>query len=268
MNEKQNTNNLSEDDLLERFIDGLMSEAEAEAFLASTEDRDQALRQREIQNEIDNSLRRSFKFDAVSADVVTEQILSGFPSKSPKGIHSNSLSSNLASVQKNPLFKLAIAASLLLAIGLCGFWIYGGSGSVEPHFQPRSLAMVYQETNDRGFRPYYNCEDEKRFADTFESRHGHRLALSSEMPDGTGMLGISYPGGISRNTTAMLGEVDGNPVMVFVDDATNRGNVIQAVEPGSNLNVFVVEKNGLIFCEVTPLDSAKLILHFEFPELR
>ena len=104
-----------------------------------------------------------------------------------------------------------------------------------------------------------------RFADTFEVRHGHRLALS-EMPPGTRMLGISYPGGISPNTTAMLGEVDGTPVMVFVDDAANRDQVIESVEQGLDLNVFLVEENGLIFCEVTPLDSARMIQHFEFLE--
>ena len=86
------------------------------------------------------------------------------------------------------------------------------------------------------------------------------------MPQGTRMLGLSYPGGISRNTTAMLGEVDGKQVMVFVDDADNRDQVIASVDQDSNLNVFPVEKNGLVFCEVTPLSDPKMIQYFKFPD--
>ena len=263
MSEKQQTNP-ADSELMEMFIDGLMSNSEAEEFLANTNNRQEALRQMEIQNEIDESLCRSFKFDALSEDVLTEKIMAAMPSHSPNVSNKSSLLSKLAVVQESAWFKTALAASLLLAIGL-GAWRYSGSEPVEIVFKPRPLAVLYQETNDRGFKPYYDCKDPKRFADTFEARHGQQLALS-EMPTGTRMLGLSYTGGISRNTTAMLGEVDGKPVMVFVDDADNRDQVISSVDQDSNLNVFPIEKNGLIFCEVTPLSAPKLIQHFEFPD--
>ena len=261
MIENKQTSDFSEPDLLERFIDGLMTEAEAEEFLANTEDREEALRQREFQSKINASLMRSFKTDSISAEVVTGQILDGFPSNSSEDSYANSLRPKRTSVRDNPLFKLALAASLLLAIGI-GAWMYNGaSGRVEPVFESVALAELYQNTNG----PYYDCEDDERFANTFDSKLGQRLVLS-DMPEGTQMLGISYPGGISRNTVAMHGEVDGTPVMVFVDNAGNRGQVIDSVEQDSNLKVFVVEKDGLIFCEVTPLDSAKMIQYFEFLE--
>jgi hypothetical protein len=269
MSEKQLPTNPSDAELMEMFIDGLMSDAEAEQFLANTSDPQEALRQREFQNQIDEALCRSFKFDAIDEDVLTQKItgdlLLDSPAPSTVESHKTTSRRKLAAVQGTPWFKAALAASLLLAIGF-GAWMGGGSRPTEIGFTPRALAMVYQETKSRGFRPYYNCnDDEKRFADTFQARHGQRLALSS-MPEGTRMLGLSYPGGISRNTTAMLGEVDGRSVMVFVDDANHRDQAIVSVEQDSNLNVFRVEKNGLIFCEVTPLSAPRLIQHFEFPD--
>ena len=264
MNDKYQTDHHSNPSLMDRFIDGLLSDAETEEFLANTETRQEALRQLELQNKIDESLKRSFAFEPLSEQVIALSVLGNSSSNLQSASHQNSLFSRLTSVGENPLFKLALAASLLLAMG-ASIWMYSGPGQIDAHFQPRSLAMLYEETKDRGFRPYYNCEDQQRFADTFEKRHGQRLALA-EMPEGSRMLGISYPGGVSRGTTAMLGEVDGNPVMVFVDEASNRDQAIVSVDPDSKLNVFPVEKNGLIFYEVTPLSSARMIQYFEFIE--
>ena len=264
MNDKLQTTDNDPEDLLERFIDGLMSEAEAADFLAGLDNPEEALAQFELQSRINDSLCRSFSFDALDEDALVSQVSAGLASKVSAEPHVNSPSLKLDSVSRSPWLKMALAASLLLAIGFAT-WTYSKPNQVEAYFRPQSLASLYLETKERGFRPYYNCEDRTRFADTFEARHGQRLALS-DMPQGTRMLGISYPGGISPNTTAMLGEVDGIPVMVFVDDAVNRDQVIESVEQGVDLNVFRVEENGLIFCEVTPLDSARMIQHFEFIE--
>ncbi len=266
MNDQHQPNNHSDPALMDRFLDGLLNDAEAEEFLSNPETRQEAARQLELQNNIDEALRRSFEFEPLSAETVTQQALGSLLGKSQSGPQANGLLSKLNSVAESSVFKVVLAASLLIAIGAVG-WMYSGPKVIGPEFRPRSLAMLYEETKDRGFRPYYNCEDPQRFSDTFEARHGHRLALS-ELPEGSRMLGLSYTGGVSRNTTAMLGEVDGNPVMVFVDEASERDQAIASVDTGSNLNVFLVEKNGLIFCEVTPLDSARLIQYFEFLEKR
>ena len=263
MNEKLQTSDI-DPELLERFIDGLMSEAEAADFLAGLDNPEEALNQLELQSQINDSLCRSFGFEALGEDALISQVSAGLASKVPTEPHVNSPSLKLDSVSQSPWLKMALAASLLLAIGFAT-WTFSKPNQIDVHFRPQALASLYLDTKDRGFRPYYNCKDPMRFADTFEVRHGHRLALS-EMPPGTRMLGISYPGGISPNTTAMLGEVNGIPVMVFVDDAVNRDQVIESVEQGVDLNVFRVEENGLIFCEVTPLDSARMIQHFEFLE--
>ena len=72
------------------------------------------------------------------------------------------------------------------------------------------------------------------------------------------MLGLSYLGGTSRDGTAMLGEVDGHQVVVFVD-RSSAGQPDVSTEGTEGLNVFVVERDGLVFAEVSPLPESKMI---------
>ncbi len=73
------------------------------------------------------------------------------------------------------------------------------------------------------------------------------------------MLGLSYPGGLSRNTTAMLCEVDEQPVMVFVDRLGKDEEVAdrQAV-PSIEWNVFRSVRDGLVFYEVLPFEVLRV----------
>ena len=78
------------------------------------------------------------------------------------------------------------------------------------------------------------------------------------------MLGISYLGGLSRKTTAMLCAVDDRDVIVFVENAENDQPNIALANDDPGLNVYSVSKNGLIFYEVTPFRSSQMIDYFEF----
>jgi len=153
---------------------------------------------------------------------------------------------------------------VLLAMSL-GIWFNSGAGPIEVGFTPRPLASVYSEKVDRGFTPYYYCEDDSRFAELFSTKLGQALALA-EMPAGREMIGISQLGGISRVTVAMLCKVDGQNVLVFVDRVGEPGFEWATANTNDGLNVFVEERNGLVFCEVTPLDSAKMIEFFRFKD--
>ncbi len=256
-----------EADQLERFVDGLMSDKEAEEFLEMTDDAELAIAERDLQFKIDDSLRRSFGFSDIEKESLVRRAQFELRLSPTAGeLESQNLLSQLGSLRESPLFKLAVAASLLFTMCI-GTWMFGGFGrQITPHFNARPVAKIYNETVERGFRPYYNCEDEQRFADTFEFRQGIPLALA-DLPGGSRMLGLSYPGGISRKTTAMLAEVDGKKVMVFVDVVANRhGLEVAAGSSAPDLNVFVVEREGLVFCEVTPLEKSKLIEYFEVVE--
>ena len=121
----------------------------------------------------------------------------------------------------------------------------------------RPLAEVYREIVADGFEPYYECREADRFADTFARRQGVPLALLP-LPAGVRMLGLSYPGGLSRDTTGMLCEVDHQPVMVFVDRA-DADNPAAADGADAATRVFRTERAGLVFYEVTPLDGPRVM---------
>lgn len=254
---------------LERYLDGLMAEREAKQFLR-TSDSELVERSLAMQFKIDNSLRRLYHFDPISvgaalkaglkpADVSPQIELASAqhrPVNPPHGEFANS------TTRRNWL-QLAIPA---LVAGIAGLviWSWPREKESEVMFLPTSLAVIFADTVERGFRPYYNCEDEQRFADTFEFRLGTPLALSP-LPNGSKMLGLSYSGGISRKTTAMLCEVDNQEVMVFVD-VDRGGNLGPVLDNDSAVNIFVEKKNGLVFCEVTPLQEPRIIPYFEFVE--
>lgn len=71
------------------------------------------------------------------------------------------------------------------------------------------------------------------------------------------MLGLSYPGGLSRDTTAMLCMVDESPVMVFVDRAAADSELAAQVASDSEINVFRSERDGLVMYEVSELETPR-----------
>jgi len=255
--------NSSHEDQLERFLDGLMTPEEAAVFSKSIEP-DQRGHAMELQSQVDDSLKRLVSQFQLDERKIEQQFLDAHgPSTSID--HSSSFGYSAPpvaaqSVGNSRWIGLAIAASLMLALGL-GMW-FAGSKLVNPVDEPRQVAMVYQEKIDRGFLPYYICDDPDRFARNFEDKLGQPLALS-EMPADRSMVGISYLGGVSRDTVAMLAKVKDEKVIVFVDQEGKPG-IEEAIESSNDdLNVFVERKFGLVFVEVTPLESAGMIEHFE-----
>ncbi len=158
--------------------------------------------------------------------------------------------------------------NLLIASGLAAAAVIGWAlllpqnvTPITPHFTPTPLTQVYQQVVADGFEPYYECHDLERFRSVFAERQKVPLTLAT-MPVGSRMLGLSYTGGLSRDTTAMLCEIDGKPVMVFVDalaadqpQRTPQGAPLGGEAAG--LNVFRTEREGLVFYEVTPWPESR-----------
>ena len=259
-------------DELEMYLDGMLSASDREVFLKK-HDPDQLKQTLAIQNQIDDSLRSMFQFDLL--DSVKSQQLTGKAFENDSSILSDS--SVLSDDKSSSAVKLkesesnsagrrfvitVLAASILGIIG-GGMLLMNGDLPTDPEFKNRAVALLYQEKVQSGFIPYYHCEDPQRFKDTFEFRLGKKVQLAeSEMPEGTRMLGLSYLGGTSDRSTAMLGEVDGNQVIVFVDRSS--ADLPDVSTEGTNgLNVFVVERDGLVFAEVSPLPESKMIQYFK-----
>ena len=249
-------------DKLEMYLDGMLPESEHEAFLKH-QDSAELKQAQATQNQIDESLRSMFRFDPLDSEQVQELTRKAFESDSlASSVAESSPSVTLKENEPNSASRrlvIAVLAASILGIVGGGMWLMNGDSRVDPYFEKQSVALLYQRTVEAGFQPYYNCKDPQRFKNTFEFRLGKKMQLAeAEMPEGTRMLGLSYLGGTSRDGTAMLGEVDGHQVVVFVD-RSSAGQPDVSTEGTEGLNVFVVERDGLVFAEVSPLPESKMI---------
>lgn len=234
------------DDQLEAYLDGALDDADRAAIDEILRTDANLRRQVELQARIDSSLARVFRIEAPAADRVAA-MLTAASRNEPRAPASS--------------VRLGWAAAILIAAAGIG-WLIGAnpftrSGKDDRFFAARPLTELYQESVANGFEPGYQCEDADRFAAAFERRQGVPLKLL-RLPVGMKMLGLAYIGGLSPDTTAMLAQVDGQQVMVFVDradvdqpDVTSQGD--------DRLHVFRQDRDGLVFYEVTPLGRPRMI---------
>lgn len=242
------------DPQLEAYLDGLLSGPERMAFEESFRSDPVRREQVELQSRIDASLARLHPTSGTSPAHLAELAaqFNAAPEKAP------------AHRQMAP-WILGIAAAAAVAAVLLA-WRPFGTGHSAPFFQPQPVAQLYAQAVDSGFTPYYKCDEADRFAAVFDRRQGQPLRLLP-LPEGIEMLGISYPGGLSRNSTAMLCRVDGQPVMVLVDRVqVDQPSAMQNDDPA--IYVFREERDGLVLYEVTPFDSARVIEHLAIAEGR
>lgn len=236
---------------LDDYLDGLMNAEQREVFEARLRAHPELNREIQLDAQIDASLDRLFPLEQASEeyieDVITQASTSSEPSTS-RLLPYRSLSRTM----RVAILGLAAAVAWIIV----GFQLED-SAPETPFFQAKPVAVVYQEVVENGFDPYYECREEDRFAAVFLQRQRQALRLAT-LPPGSRMLGLSYPGGLSRDTTAMLCRVDGQPVMVFIDRLEN-DLPIAARNDVSEIKVHRVARDGLVFYEVTPLDACRVI---------
>jgi hypothetical protein len=235
------------DKRLEAYLDGLLDDADRADFEAALAGEPALRAAVELQGRIDASLTRTFSATAPSEQQVATLLASKPAAAAEPG-----------SVRWTRVAWIAsgLAAAAAVAWALLGNPLSERRGD-DRQFAARPLPDVYREALANGFEPAYNCSEAERFADTFDRRQGAPLKLL-KLPVGVRMLGLAYPGGLSRDTTAMLCRVDGQPVMVFVDRRT--ADQAFATDHSDKLvRVFRSEREGLVFYEVTPLDKPRVL---------
>jgi len=216
-------------------------------LLAALRKQPESQRQERLQEEIDDGLRRLFDFVTPSSESIVASLEEKHNVEPPLLLPIGSRRFN-----RYRFFALA-AASLLFISTLLFLWPTGRRGDVFSAARP--LTDLYRSAVESGFEPSYECHEPERFAETFERRQGKALKLLP-MPDGSRMLGLAFTGGLSRDTTAMLAYVDDQPVMVFVDLATNDDKAMASSDGA--MRVFRDERDGLVYYEVTPFDEPKV----------
>lgn len=144
----------------------------------------------------------------------------------------------------------ALAASILVVVVGMRFIAKPSDGVI---FNRQPLAVVYADLVTRGFEPYYLCDDPKRFREIMQHRHGQSLALNDR--GNQLMLGLSYPGGWTSETTAILFRLDGEPVVIFVDSQPFPEDEPKA---DGKINIRVKELPGIFMVEVSPASESIL----------
>ena len=237
------------DDKLERYLDGQLSpeeNAEIEAHLRSDPT---AARQVKMQHQIDERLRAQFVAPPMTAHRI-EQLLCD-----ETMVAAGDSSQRQSITERNRRVRMLVGV-IAASIAIAYFSRFAIQPEVKPYFEPRSLVTIYKETVDQGFRPYYFCEDAERFAMTFAKRQQTPLVLE-ELPADRHMVGLSYPGGLSRDTTAILCYADQKPVVVFVDRSEFDNESVVAVQENQGFYVHKRLLSDLVIYEVSPFPQSK-----------
>jgi len=238
------------DKRIEGLIDQQTSDREFLVDPVDYHDQEQVDFELQLQNKIDASLGRNFPTEPVK-ESVHRQKMEALVSKS-----------KLPERRKLAVRAMVLAASLLLLASLV-FLQPKKHGSTEIAFKRKPLAVLFEDSVSRGFKPYYVCDDPVRFAAEFQKHQGVPLRLA-EMPKHKKMVGISYMGGVARETTSMLGRVNDKPVLVFVDNLSNDDEQMQSqVGKTGEYYVHRATKDGLVYYEVSGFEDAQLIEYFE-----
>lgn len=242
MTEPRNTDDPRDFDA---FLDGALSEPERQAWEERLDSDPNLRAEQGLQADIDQALGNLFSAAEPSAEHLEQ-------------VASIAVRQLAAEVPARRHTRVWLAAAALLAGVSLAWWLNsGGFERGAPHFQPLPLAQIYQAAIDSGYEPYYECRDDDRFAAVFERRQGQSLQLRP-LPEGTRMLGLSYPGGLSRDTTAMLCKVGDHPVMVFVDRQQSDRDAAGALDPDSDVRIFRQQRDGLVYYEVSRLDAPQV----------
>lgn len=254
----------SPDELLERYLDGTLTGEQLEVFQAGVQE-DPELAQVVSQDwAVVERLRQNLEPSIPSVEAI-EQLLGGHSAVSIADARERS---PLLEVERSISRRRMVGAIVGSGLAAAAAWIlvtlqFGGSDDVAPYFQQRPLASLYRESVTQGFRPYYYCEDQERFARTFLKRQATPLVLA-ELPQDRRMVGLSYPGGLSRDTTAMLAYVQEKPVIVFVD-RLSVDNPALAATSAEDAGLFVHRSllGDLVMYEVTPLETPQMIRYLQ-----
>lgn len=255
------------DDLATRLSDGLLtSEEQSQIVQRAQQDADLA-RALERDSEVDAALRRAFAPPPPAFPVLDDESLEEGP---PAETEPTAEPVSPASVEPEPIDLsprsrgrlVWYATAATLAWALFGWQWLSRPGGPEVAFVERPLAQVYETSVREGFQPYWICDDPAVFAETFRRRQGVPLKLE-ELPEDRVMAGLSYLGGLSDGSTSMLAHVDGRPVIVVVDRLENDWRPPVGHDDQTDLNVFRVERAGLVLYEVTPLDEPRLLPYFQ-----
>jgi hypothetical protein len=240
--------------LIDRYLDGLLSEPERAAFEQRLGAEPELRAQVELQSRINDSLSRSFVVPPA------EQVMG--PVRSAPRVEARRSRWSIPDLLRSRW--VAVAAALLIALGVWSAWRATRPKQVDDY--PTQLAwypmeMIYRMETQKGFRPQWVCDTERELATTFWLQLDQPLAIP--IPPEKKGWGLSYYNSLSPKTVALLAKVNDTPVMVFADRA--EAEVLPS--PDSKLYAHKREIGGIVLYEVSPLPKPYLLDDFYVPQM-
>lgn len=155
---------------------------------------------------------------------------------------------------------LAVAAMLacVLVWTFYGWDEFIGLVSPEGGYEQITVARLYQDAVEDGFKPEWLCEDDQEFAQTFYDRQGTGLLLKP-LPDGVRMAGLAYREGFTKKATSMFAYVDDKPVLLVAARTSEVERGLLKNDTDQQLSVFTRKLGDLTLVEVSPLEGPQLL---------
>lgn len=253
------------DSMLEEYLDGLLVDADREAFEERVQADPELRRAVEQQRRVDASLDRLFTVPA--AERLTHKLDDEVEARQRRKVPGR------ADAGRRRV--LAVAASIAIA-GLAGWRLWSFFSPKRDIYAPqpwRSLQTVYNDVVAGGFKPDWVCKDEQEFVSSFRRRLRAPLLVAQAPSVHAG--GLGYCNCITPNTMYVLARVAPNgkiaetdpeeaaKVIVFVDRASK--DTDQTLPPDSSLNKFKKTIGPFVLYEVTPLSKPYVLDLFHQP---
>ena len=115
---------------LERYFDGLMDEQEQALFLSDSNNRQLLDQAKDLHDDIDDSLRRSFKFSPIGVDSIVTSLQKANVAEDDATSNLNETTKKNG-ITRTALIRFAIAATLLVSASVL-FWMFSGDRTVTP----------------------------------------------------------------------------------------------------------------------------------------
>ncbi len=247
--------------MVDQYLDGLLSPAQEAAFQNAVSKYTSLQTELDLQKKVNASLSR------VAQPPSNERFVSMLD-ESQQDLQAPLSFPTAARTHRRAILG-TIAALLMAAVGLALIWdALPNTQSQSDQYPPKawqSLTATYNETISHGFKPAWICADDQEFTETFESRYGQGLLMAA-LPDNMQALGLAYSNTISPETLQLLAEVDGAPLMVFIDRSSQLAmtppETLEVEEP---LHLHRRSINDLVLYELSPFESPLLLDSFYNP---
>jgi anti-sigma factor RsiW len=202
-------------ELVERFVDGTLSDRERLVFEKSLETDAVLCEHVAMQRRVDAALRGKLAPSELVLKHIAASVVAAEDPLSPAAASGQPEGSAILPAKKRVNW-LRVAA--LVAVAVSGYFAYTTflvPGGNSPTIQLVAPAIAFQREVSEGMQPYAVCTTSEEFATYTKTQLG--VALKVRPVDGLALIGWDYESVFSRRTVMLLAKYRDKPIVVFMD---------------------------------------------------